>query len=204
MARWKKSKFRPIDVSEMSERQREGFIQGDDPREVWEESKERFPKTPGVDGIQLARTLRDAERVVGTRVPLPKFVGKEPEQTSLVTTFPDGRNFREAHLTFQPETIRAMKAGMICLKCLEPQAYANEDKHMPDCEGLALHGPRYMRKGRQIIDLAMELEHSTGTHVGPSKPIGEHMAEMELRAEQRRFRKKIEAGGSVGRRARRS
>lgn len=201
MARRKRKQWKPIDTEQMSERQREGFVQGEDPREVWEEAKDRTP-APGIDGLTLVRHMRDVEKVVGSRVPLPKFVGSVPDETSLVTTFADGRSFQEVNLTYQPETIRAFRAGMICFKCLEPQAYAFEDHHMPDCEGLALRGPRYMRD-RQIMDIAMEMD-ERGVHLGPAKPIAEHFEQMELVAEQRRFRRRIEEGRSLGRGARRA
>lgn len=134
------------------------------------------------------------------RVPLPRFVGAD-HPTSVVLTFADGRSFRETNKTFQPETMRALQAGMICLKCLEPQSHAFGDEHLPGCEGVALAGPTYM-KDRQIIDLNMEFEGEK--HIGPAKPIRQYLEEMDMRAEQRAFDRKIAEGASPMKGLRRS
>lgn len=154
---------------------------------VGPEKLEEKPSSP--DGVSLLRHMNKSE-VVG-RVPLPRFVGED--KFGMVTVFADGRQFRDKTLTFQPETTRAIQAGLICMRCLEPQSSPFADEHLPGCEGVALSGPRYM-KDRQIMDFAMEYEGNR--HLGPSKPITEYLDEMDAAAERRAFDKKIAGGKS--------
>jgi hypothetical protein len=142
-------------------------------------------------GIEVVKHMKDVEKVVGSRVPTPRFVGEE-SSTDMVMEFADGRRFADVRKTYQPEAIRAFQEGMICMKCLEPQAFPFEDQHLPGCEGVALAGEHYMRD-RQIMDFAMEFEGER--HIGPSKPIKEFMVEQEERVEKRHFIEKVLEGG---------
>lgn len=168
-----------------------GLTQGVSKEEVMRDLAAQASAPSGVESI---RHMNHVEHV--GRVPLPKFV---PDETpsDLVVIFPDGRAFREVEKMFQPDVIAAMRGGMICLRCLEPQAEAFGDDHLPGCEGVAMHGTRYMRD-RMILDLNMEMR--DGKHLGPAKPMSEYLDEQAIRAERARFDAKIAEGGSKGRR----
>jgi hypothetical protein len=142
-----------------------------------EEAQQHLGKiTPVKDGADIARELARTPTVDGSRVPLPRFTATTTD-TGFVRESHD-RRLADATLTFPPETFGALRAGMICLKCLEPQEHSFEDYHLEGCEGVALHGPTYM-KDRQIMDLAMEFEGEK--HIGPSKPMSEYLAEQDKR-----------------------
>lgn len=193
MARRKKK--RRIAPEELHPDVAKGLAQG---REEIIEDARSYRRSPA--GVEVVAHMRDVETVIGSRVPLPKFVG-EVSSSDMITEFADGRAFHDVRKTFGPDTLRAMREGLICLKCLEPQAHAFEDVHLPGCEGVALHGPSYMRD-RQIMDIAMEFEGEH--HIGPSKPIKEYLLEQDLRQEKRAFEASIIEGGSRGRRVRAS
>jgi hypothetical protein len=172
-----------------------GLAQGE---EEIEADRLNFHRTPA--GVDVVRHMRDVELVLGSRVPLPKFVAEE-SSSDLVTEFADGRRFHDVRKVFDPDTVRAFQSGMLCLKCLEPQAVPFGDDHLPGCEGVALAGEHYMRD-RQILDFAAEFE---GTHhIGPSRPISQFLAEQTERRERREFEQRIAEGRSRGRRARAS
>lgn len=149
---------------------------------------EALAESPSKEG-SVVRHMSEHESV--GRVPLPRFVGED--RAGMVTTFADGREFRDKTLIFQPEVMRSFQAGMICLRCLEPQSHAFADEHLPGCEGVALVGARYMRD-RQIMDYAMEFDGER--HLGPSRPINEYLDELEAVAEKRAFDRKIAEGRS--------
>lgn len=172
-----------INPDNLSPGLRDGFTQG-------MTAEQALAETPNPESRDILKGMAKAERL--GRVPLSRFIGEDYD-SGMGVAFSDGRVFRDMQLTFQPETIKAIQAGMICLKCLEPQPYAFADQHLPGCEGVALAGPTYMGN-RQIMDFAMEF---TGDkHLGPSKPISEYIEELELKAEKRRFDMKIAAGAS--------
>lgn len=191
MAKRKKDSWR-VDPADLDPKVAAGLAQGD---EEIEEQEERY-KAEGLhpSGLQIASHMGQAETVIGSRVPKPRFVAMEGGY-DMVTSIGDDRNFRDVNKVFDPETLQAMKAGYICLKCLEPQAFAFEDAHLEGCEGVSLAGPEYMKK-RQIMDIAMEFEGET--HIGPSKPLKEFFQEQELRREQREFEQRLTDGKSRG------
>lgn len=146
------------------------------------------PSAPS--GVEMLRHMNGVEHV--GRVPLPKFI-IDDTPSDLVVTFPDGRKFRDVEKAFQPDVIAAMRGGMICLRCLEPQSGPFADDHLPGCEGVALHGDHYMRD-RQSLDLGLEMR--DGKHFGPAQPIGTFLDEQEVRVEKARFKQKIAEGAS--------
>lgn len=181
--RQRKRKRKFIDESNLTPKIREGLTQDVSLAEIEAEDVRRVE-------LNIVREMLKPQTV--GRVPLPKFVGQDAE-SDLVVTFADGRQFRDVNKTFPPETFRALQAGMICLKCLEPQPASFADVHLPGCEGVALAGSQYMKK-RQILDLSMEFEGAK--HIGPQKPLREYFDELELRAEKRRFEQKVASGAS--------
>lgn len=134
------------------------------------------PSAPS--GVELIRHMREVEHV--SRVPLPKFVADE-EPSNLVIELPDGRKFRDVEKVFQPEVIEALRSGMICLRCLEPQASPFGDSHLPGCEGVSMHGERYMRD-RQTLDFSMEIRE--GKHLGPALPMAVYLEEQDIALEK--------------------
>lgn len=176
-----------MDLDKLAPGIAEGITEGVSKEEVMEEmAAEPSP----LDGAERIAHLAKDRRV--ERVPLPAFVG-EDHPSDLLVTFADGRTFRDVNKTFRPEVHEAMKAGMICLRCLEPQPTAFADEHLPGCEGVALAGPRYMRD-RQIIDMAVEFEGEK--HLGPSRPISAYLDEMRAEREKALFDRKLAEGAS--------
>lgn len=95
-----------------------------------------------------------------------------------------GRIMRDASLRFNEETRNAIKAGNICLRCLEPQPTS-----FPDTCDLC----GYPMRERQILDVAMEFEGEV--HLGPTKPLREFADAQSERLEKRKFIKRILDGG---------
>lgn len=183
MPRRRKRK-RLIGEDEVSPRIAEGLTQGI-PRD---EVLEHFKPSSAPSGVQLIRHMRDMGTVGSSRVPVPRFVAEEDADTVWLDE-PTGRLQKNASLTFQPETISAMRAGMICLRCLEPQ----ESAFPVVCQSPPEMGCSYPIRDRQIMDIAMEFEGDK--HLGPGKPITEYLLEQEERQEKRKFMaRKIEGG----------
>lgn len=112
----------------------------------------------------------------------------EPDSTEM-WTFGDDRLLGGVDVTISPEWMRQMQAGYRCLRCWEPQ-----DESFPLHCSLC----QYEMKELQIRDIAIEVQ---GTkHLGPSKPVDDYVAELNLEAEKKKFARKIHEGGSVRRR----
>ncbi len=173
---------RHINPEELHPSLRPGLTQGASAKEAQEYLGSIEPAR---DGTDVARYMREAGSAGDSRVPIPRFSGSD-HATGFVRQSLD-RRMGDALLTFPRDVIRAMQAGMICLRCLEPQPYAFADDHLEGCEGVLVHGPHYM-KDRQIMDFAMEFEGDK--HIGPSKPMSEYLEEQDLRVEKAKFRAK--------------
>ncbi len=160
------------------------------PAEMLEMASERGAHMPsGLEAMQHMNTEKDSGIA---RAPRPHFVG-EDSITGYIRQAPDGRKFADVKLHFTPDIMMAIRTGMMCLKCLEPQGYPWEDFHLQGCEGRAIRGDRYMRDW-QIVDIAMEFEGET--HLGPAKPLAEHDAEIEEKRLKREFHEQIAQGRS--------
>lgn len=151
------------------------------------------PQNPS--GLEVAQRVVAPKESGQARVPLPRFVGELNVDTGLIRQAPDGRRFADATLSFPPEVVRAIQAGMVCLKCLEPQPFSFADRHVPGCEGVLMRGPHYMAQW-QIIDFALEFEGDK--HIGPSKPMAEYDAEIEEKRLKHQFENKVLSGKSRG------
>lgn len=177
--RKRKSKRQLIDPADVAAGLREGLTQGVPISEINRQGRgEKIPS-----GLAASQHMNTEKKSGTAGVPTPHFVGRD-SITGFIRQSPDGRKFADAELTFTPDVLNAIRAGMICLKCLEPQEYSFEGAHVPGCEGVQIHGPHYMRD-YQIIDLAMEFEGET--HIGPAKPLAEHEAEVDERRAKRKF-----------------
>lgn len=163
-----------------------GLTQGASAQEALDE----FP-TQGVSGVEMIRHMSGERQLEGMRgVPRPHFVAKNTS-TGFVRASLD-REFGDVTVTFTKDVMDALRSGMICLRCFEPQSSAFADEHIEGCEGFEIHGAHYMRD-RQILDIAMEFEGDQ--HLGPSKPMGELLDEQEERSEKRKFMKRVLDGG---------
>jgi hypothetical protein len=163
----------------------EGLSQGNEP----------VPERDRVlSGVEAIRYMREGARV--NRVPVARFVGETAPSdlpVQMLTEMPDGRVFVDPVNTFQPETMDAMRAGMICMECHEPQVQPFEDSHLPGCLGVETYGPHFMRD-HQGLRLATETV--ADRHIGPSKPMSELLEEQDERAEKARASRKLLEGGS--------
>jgi hypothetical protein len=172
----RKGKTKLVNPDDLSPGIAAGLTQGASKEEALEQFK---PKTV-LSGAELVRHMGQVETVGGGRVPLPRFVASEDDD-SLWLDEPTGRIQKNVNVTFQPETVRAIQSGMICLRCYEPQGTA-----FPEiCESHEWSGCAYPIRERQIMDFAMEFE--GGKHLGPAKPITQYLEEQRERVERRRF-----------------
>lgn len=177
-----KSRRHEISPEEIHPALRAGLTQGASA----EEAMQQLGKVERAqDGRDIAAYLKDVKTVADSRVPIPRFAGTDAN-TGFVRESHD-RRMGDAVLTFHPEVVRAIQAGMICLRCLEPQPFAFADEHIEACEGVLIHGKTYM-KDRQVVDFALEFEGDK--HIGPSKPMTEYAEEQDLRVEKAKFRAK--------------
>ena len=102
--------------------------------------------------------------VPGTRIPSPRFLVED--DPSGIWRVHDGRVQRGARIILLPETLAAMKAGLICLRCMEPQ-----DEPFPfRCTSPPEMGCEYRISDRQLRDIAIEYEGES--ELGPT-PIEE-------------------------------
>lgn len=154
-----------------------------------EEALAAFPVTAPA-GVETLRHMASDELLGDSRVPRPHFVAKDAGTDTVLIV--GDRAFRDVTRTFTNEQMGALRGGMLCLWCLEPQPHAFADEHLEGCFYVKLHGRHAMRE-RQILDVAMEFEGNV--HLGPAKPLSEHLAEVELRTEKRRFIDKVIEGG---------
>jgi len=149
------------------------------------EALEKHPvkKVAGVDAV---RHLNDADaRMLNKdgRAMFAPFVARN--STDAVWT--DGVTDRpqmDYSATYTKEGLGLLKEGRQCLRCGEPH---------PVPFPLACDFCGYAMKDRQIMDIAIEFEGER--HLGPSKGIGEFMAEQEERIEKRKFIRKVQSGG---------
>lgn len=204
-SRRRRSKHYKIDATELSPRQAAGLTQGDEHevRPYTTMDGQVVTKVEGQSGkvgdaIKVAQHMNSEEASGTARAPRPHFVGID-DPYGVVREDDTGRRMGDANLIFTYDMMLALRSGMICLKCLEPQEYPFEDHHLRSCEGVMTRGSRYMREW-QIVDIAMEFEGET--HVGPQKPLAEYEAEIEEKRLKRQFAEQIAAGKSRGRRAR--
>lgn len=157
---------------------REGYTEGQSAEEVAQE----IASQPS--GVEQLRHMRKHGNVAGTRVPVPRFVAEDDTDAVWSDGVTD-RLQRNVNVTFQPETVRAIQAGHICLRCFEP----HEQSFPIAC---SLCG--YSMKDRQIMDFALEFE--GGKHLGPAKPLSEYLEEKAAEREKAKFETKLREGGS--------
>lgn len=167
-----------VDPSRLHPKMAEGLTQG---KHSLEEARE-LPSPEIKDGAAIARQTAEVAYVDGTRVPRPRFHAED--DLGSVWHLGDDRLQRNSTQTFAPEIFAAIKQGMMCLRCMEPQASA----FPVTCD---LCG--YAMKERQIMDVAMEFVGDK--HLGPAKPITEYMMNQELEREKREFLKRQKDGG---------
>ena len=186
--RRRRNKKQLIDPGDLAPSVAAGLTQDVSIEELQAESRESIP-----GGLKASQHM-NRETII-SRVPNPHFVGQH-KNTGLVRQAQDGRKLVDAEITFTHPFFDAIRGGMMCLKCMEPQETANEDVHLPGCEGVLIHGPRYMRDFYQVLDISLEFEGDV--HIGPSKPMSEVITEKDERAARLAFDLKIAAGGSRG------
>jgi len=114
---------------------------------------ERVEEELPPDRAQVDAThLNEAATVPGTRIPLPRFFVED--DPGGIWRVHQGRVHRGAKVVLLPETLAAMKAGLICLRCMEPQ-----DEPFPfRCTSPPEMGCEYRISDRQLRDIAIEYE----------------------------------------------
>ncbi len=118
------------------------------------------------------------------RVPAVKFVA-EDDPTEYWSDGATDRIQAGADVTYTKETWGAMLAGMICMRCMEPQ----EEEFPQECSLCS-----YSMKESQPRDMALEFKGEK--HLGPSKPVSDFMDEAQEKYLKQRFEAKIAAGKS--------
>lgn len=150
----------------------EGITEGASAQEALREHP-----APSRDGVDLQAHLAEVPRY--NRVPTFRAVVKD-SLDSVWLDEPTGRVQRDAVVMVNPEVKEALREGMLCLRCWEPQDEAfpppHRANHLPGCT--------YPIAERQAIDVRMEFRGDE--HVGPALPISQYLAEQEERSWRRR------------------
>lgn len=136
-----------------------------------------------LDGEALVEHHLGGEQEKLGRIPIWRAVLRD--DTHSVWKEHDGRLQRNVIESIDVETLHALKAGFICLRCHEPQP----DPFPDQCD---LCG--YPMQERQIMDIAMEFRGHE--HIGPGLPIAEFLDEQERRLEKRERRERRRNGHS--------
>lgn len=157
----------------------EGLTQGASEEEALQEHQ-----PVGSSGVDLLRSMREEQRLPGTRQPFGRFVASE-DTNSVWVDEPTGRLQRNAVKVYTGEGLRLLREGRQCLRCDEPHP---DDPFPANCD---LCG--YSMRDRQIMDLAMEMEGER--HLGPAKPITDYLEEQSERRERREFEARRRSGG---------
>ena len=92
-------------------------------------------------------------------------------------------------IAFTASDKKRIELGYLCLRCMEPQSGANADDHIEGCIGVEMYGPRYMRDGHHLTDVAAELD-DRNVHVGPGRPVSAYLDELQDRKMRRVFEEK--------------
>jgi hypothetical protein len=136
-----------------------------------------------VDGESLVQHQMGGEQEKIGRVPVWRAVLRD--DTHSVWKENDGRLQRNVIESIDVETLRALRAGHICLRCHEPHPEAFPE--MCDLCG-------YPMAERQIMDIAMEFRGHE--HIGPGLPIADYLEEQERRLERRERKEARRSGKS--------
>ena len=150
-----------------------------------DEDREQYERTKPVDGETILKEVSKVEDMPGTRVPAPRFVARDDEDTVWQDGVHDDRLQRGAVTSFPQEVVDAMRTGHICLSCMEPQI-------VPFPEECDLCG--YAMREFQSIAFATQFEGTT--NYGPSLTIQSIQEANAIEAEKKAFQKKIDEGAS--------
>jgi hypothetical protein len=175
------SKSKGVDLSSLAPGVADGLTQGPHAKE---EAEERFPYEKQVSGEQIVQQHLGGEQKTLGRVPVFRALLRDDPESVWVDGQTD-RLQRNVIAAVDKETLLAMKAGHICLRCYEPHEEA-----FPEMCYLC----GYPMRERQIMDIAMEFRGNE--HVGPATPFNQFLAEQEERKEKAKFARKIAEGGS--------
>lgn len=178
----RKLKRQRVNLDNLAPKIAAGITEGASAREALEQ----HPVQAKVDGARVVDSHLGGEQgtLEGTRIPAPRFVAAD-DTHSVWYDEPTGRLQRNAVLKMDKATFEAMKAGYICLRCLEPQ---------PEPFPVACDLCGYSMHERQIMDIAMEFRGED--HVGPGAPIAEYLAEQEERLERLDHARRKQEGSS--------
>lgn len=180
--RQRKRRSQRLNLDNLAPKIAAGITEGASAREALEQ----FPVQAKVDGASIVDSHLGGEQgtLEGTRIPAPRFVASD-DTHSVWHDEPTGRLQRNAVLKMDGETFKAIQAGHICLRCLEPQ---------PEAFPFACDLCGYSMRERQVMDIAMEFR--GGEHVGPGAPIAEYLAEQEERLERLDHARRKQEGSS--------
>lgn len=179
-----KSRRHKLNLENLAPKVALGITEGASAKEALAELDARGVKPEGIDGAELVASHLGGEQELIGRIPRPRFVASDDTHS----VWDDGvthRLQRNAILKMDRATFDAIKAGHICLRCLEPQP----DAFPETCD---LCG--YPMRERQGLDIKMEFRGET--HVGPGMPIAQWEAEQEEKAERAEFERRKREGGS--------
>lgn len=175
---------RRVRVEDLHPAQQAGFTVGANTeeaiRETWDEQQAPTGHKSGRE--EIAHQLGGEQKMLG-RIPIFRALLKDDVNT--VWRENDGRLQRNVVSQVEEETMRAIQAGHICLRCFEPQPEAFPDQC--DMCGYPMHE-------RQIMDVAMEFRGRE--HIGPGLPHAQWMAEQEEKAEREEFARAKREGRS--------
>lgn len=150
-----------------------------------EENVEQHHRMKSADGVTVLQDVSQVTTQPGTRVPTPRFIARDDEDTIWSDGVHADRLQRGAVTSFPKEVVEAMRTGHICISCLEPHAVA-----FPiECD---LCG--YAMSEFQPIAFATQFEGTT--NYGPSMTLQAIDEARRMEAEMSAFDRKIMAGKS--------
>lgn len=150
-----------------------------------DEDLEQYHRSKGKDGNTLLKEVTKEETLQGTRIPVPRFVARDDEDTIWLDGVHSDRVQRGAVTSHPKEVIEAIRTGHICLSCLEPHEVAFPE----ECD---LCG--YAMREFQAIAYATQFEGET--NYGPSLTLQSIAEAKSMEEEKKAFDKKIAGGMS--------
>lgn len=178
-----------VNLDNLAPKVAQGITEGANAKEAVAELNDRMGKVQDFSGDDLVQQHFDGDQQTIGRVPVPRFVASN-DTHAVWKDEPTGRVQQDAVLKMERSTFEAIKAGYICLRCLEPQ-----DEGFPPAErAYHLPGCSYPIQERQALDVRMEFEGEA--HVGPGLPISQWEAEQAERMERAEHARRRKEGGS--------
>mgnify|MGYP001588258044 FL=1 len=150
-----------------------------------DEDREQYERSKVLSGESVLAEVQEVEYVPGTRVPIPRFVASDDDDTIWMDGENPDRVMRGVILSHPPEVVTAIQAGHICMRCLEAH---------PDAFPLTCDLCGYAMRERQAVDFSVEFEGEV--NIGPSVALSQFAQEQDAANAKSSFDRKLREGAS--------